>query len=274
MADPAFVKRYGAWGFVAGASDGVGQAFAETLARQGLNVVLLARRRENLERLAASIEQQYGVKTRVLAIDLAAADAAARTATEVRDLEIGFFVYCAGADANFQPFLTAPLAVAESMVQRNCTVLLQLCHTLCAGMAERGRGAVVIFGSGAGFAGTAKIAAYSATKAFNMVFAEGLWCELKPKGVDVLGLILGETDTPALRRLKFERGLSASPDAPVKGAERPQDVVDDALANLTKGPTRLANKTMRLGLRLLYPFSRNFVVNLMAKASEKVMGKD
>lgn len=274
MRQLSFAEQYGPWALVAGASDGVGRAFAETLASRGLNVVLLARRKVVLDEVASSIERQYKVRTRVVALDLSTTDVAARLASEVSDLEIGFFVYCAGADSNFKPFLSSPLEVAESMLHRNCNVLMQLCHHLCGPMVKRGKGATVIFGSGAGFAGTQNMVAYAATKAFDMVFAEALWCELKPKGVNVLGLILGETDTPALRRLRFERGLAKSSDEPVKGAETPQYVVDDALAHLNKGPIRLANKTMRIGLRFLYPFSRNFVVGLMAKASEKIMGKD
>ncbi|PTU32491.1 SDR family NAD(P)-dependent oxidoreductase [Stenotrophobium rhamnosiphilum] len=270
----SFAEQYGPWAIVAGASDGVGRAFAETLASRGLNVVLLARRRETLNDVSSSIERQYKVQTRVIAMDLATTDAAARLMAEVNDLEIGFFVYCAGADSNFKPFLSSPLEVAESMLHRNCNVLMQLSHHLCGPMATRGRGATVILGSGAGFSGTQNMVAYAATKAFDMVFAEALWCELKPKGVNVLGLILGETDTPSLRKLRYERGLSKSTDEPVKGAETPQYVVDDALAHLEKGPIRLANKMMRVGLRFLYPFSRNFVVGLMAKASEKIMGKD
>jgi short-subunit dehydrogenase len=268
-----FAEQYGPWALVAGASDGVGRAFAETLASRGLNVVLLARRRTALDEVSASIERQHGVKTRVVVMDLAQGDAAERVAQEVGDLEIGFLVYCAGADSNYKPFLPSPLEVAESMLHRNCMVPMQLSHRLCRSMTDRGRGAVVILGSGAGFAGTANMVAYCASKAFDMVFAEALWCELKPRGVDVLGLILGETDTPALRRLRFERGLARSIDEPVKGAEPPQYVVDDALAHLTQGPIRMANRTMRRGIRLLYPFSRNLVVALMTKASQKVMGK-
>lgn len=269
-----FKQKYGPWALVAGASDGVGRQFAETLAGRGLDVVLLARRQPLLDELAAGIAQRHGVRTRVIAMDLALADAGQRVAEAVNDLEIGFLVYCAGADAVFKPFLSAPPGIAESMLQRNCGTLMQLCHALCGRMLPRGRGGVVIFGSGAGFAGTRNMAAYAASKAFDMVFAEALWCELKPAGIDVLGLILGETDTPALRRLRFERGLSRSPDEPVRGAESPQAVVDDAIAHLDQGPIRLANRAMRWGLRAIYPFSRNFVVSLMSKASEKLMGKD
>ena len=268
-----FLERYGPWALVAGASEGVGRVFAETLAERGLNGILLARREQALKEVALEIERQHGVRTRVVAIDLAAIDASSRIAAEVSDLEIGFFVYCAGGDSNYKSFLGTPLAVAESMLQRNCLIPMQLCHHLGSAMVQRQRGAVVIVGSGAGFSGAANLAAYAASKAFDMVFAEALWCELHPQGIDVLGLILGETDTPALRRLRFERGLATHPDEPVKSAETPQAVVNDALAHLTHGPTRFANRKMRWGLRFIYPFSRNFVVSLMGKAQAKAMGK-
>ncbi len=77
---------------------------------------------------------------------------------------------------------------------------MQLCHHFARPMVERGNGGIVIFGLGTGLAGGPTVA-YGASKAFDMVFAEALWAELHDEGVDVLGLILGKTDTPALRRL-------------------------------------------------------------------------
>lgn len=269
----AFAQQYGPWALVAGASEGVGAAFADGLAERGLNVVLLARRKAVLDQVAASIRSRHGVETRTLAIDLAQDDAAERVLDGVGDLVVGFFVYCAGADPDYRHFLASPRETAESMLHRNCTVPMQLCHCLAGPMVERGRGGIVIFGSGAGFAGAPNMVAYAASKAFDMVFAEALWGELKPKGVDVLGLILGETDTPALRRLRHDRGL-AGPDEPVASAATVQEVIDDAFAHLTKGPTRLANKKMRRGLRLLFPLSRNTMVRLMSKASKRTMGED
>lgn len=268
-----FSAQYGPWALIAGASEGVGRVFAEQLAERGLNVVLIARREHVLNQIASELTLRHGVQVRVLAIDLATSDAASQVKNAVSDVDIGFLVYCAGADTNFKPFLDAPLAAAESMVHRNCNLPMQLCYHFCGAMVQRGRGAVVLLGSGAAFAGSNDMAAYGASKAFDMVFAEALYCELKPKGIDVLGLILGETDTPALRRLRHDLGLAPGPDEPVKGAETPEYVVNDCLANLTKGPTRLANRKMRWGLKILFPFSRNFIVSLMAKANAKVMGQ-
>ncbi|MGB8504987.1 SDR family NAD(P)-dependent oxidoreductase, partial [Mycobacterium sp.] len=194
-----FADKYGPWALVAGASDGVGAAFAEGLAERGVNVVLLARRQAVLDDVAAGIEACTGAETRTLAVDLAEPSATATIADATKDLQIGFLVYCAGADPNFEPFLANPIETAESMVQRNCIVPMQLCHHFAPAMVQRGSGGIVIFGSGAGLAGGPNMVAYGATKAFDMVFAEALWAELHDKGVDVLGLILGKTNTPALR---------------------------------------------------------------------------
>jgi uncharacterized protein len=207
-----FAAKYGPWALVAGASDGLGAAFAAGLADRGLNVVLLARRQAVLDRVAAEINSRAPVETRTLAVDLAEPGAASAIAAATSDLEIGFLVYCAGADPNFKPFLATPIGAAEAMVQRNCMVPMQLCHHFAPAMVERGSGGIVIFGSGAGLAGGPNIVAYGASKAFDMVFAEALWAELHDKGVDVLGIILGKTNTPALRQLEHSRGQISSPD--------------------------------------------------------------
>lgn len=267
-----FADKYGPWALVAGASDGVGSAMAEELARRGLNVVLLARRQAVLDDVAAGITTRTGVQTRTLAIDLAAPGASGDVIAATEDLDIGFLVYCAGADPNFRPFLSSPLSVAESLVQRNCLVPMQLCHHYARPMVERGRGGIVIFGSGAGFAGGPNMVAYGASKAFDMVFAEALWTELHSSGVDVLGLILGKTDTPALRKLEHERGQISSPEDTPPGAAAVDDVVAAAFANLTQGPTCLVGAEIQAAAQLMASVSRNEAVRLIAQAVTAAMG--
>ena len=267
-----FADKYGPWALVAGASDGVGSAMAEELARRGLNVVLLARRQAVLSEVAADISARTGVQTRTLAIDLAAPGAAGTVIEATADLDVGFLVYCAGADPGFAPFLSSPLSDAESLVQRNCMVPMQLCHHYARPMVERGRGGIVIFGSGAGFAGGPNMVAYGASKAFDMVFAEALWTELHDRGVDVLGLILGKTDTPALRKLEYERGQIPSLEDAPPGAAAVDDVVAAAFANLTDGPTCLAGPEIQAAAQLMASVSRNDAVRFIAQAVTAAMG--
>ncbi|MDT5145380.1 MAG: uncharacterized protein QOC58_25 [Mycobacterium sp.] len=269
-----FATKYGPWALVAGASDGVGEAFARGLAERGVNVVLLARRQALLDRVAADIESQTPSRTRTLAVDLTQPGATTAIEAATADLEIGFLVYCAGADPDFKPFLANSIEAAEAMVQRNCMVPMQLCHHFARPMVQRGRGGIVVFGSGAGLAGGPNMVAYGASKAFGMVFAEALWSELRGTGVDVLGLILGKTDTPALRRLEHSRGQLASPDETPTGAAAVEDVIAEAFENLTNGPTWLVGDDMRAAARVLASLTRKQAVELLAQAAAAAMGSD
>jgi uncharacterized protein len=267
-----FAEQYGPWAVIAGASEGVGALFAEALAQRGLNLVLLARRQAVLDEVAADIRERTDVQTRTVAVDLALPGAATEVAAATTDLDIGFLVYCAGADPDFGPFLANDLAAAEAMVQRNCVVPMQLCHHFAPAMAGRGRGGIVLLGSGAGLAGGPNMVAYGASKAFGMVFAEALWTELNDKGVDVLGLILGKTDTPALRRLEHSRGQLDSLDAPPSDAVAAQDVVTEAFEHLTDGPTWFVGEQMRTAAQLMGSITRNQAVEFIKQASAAAMG--
>lgn len=267
-----FASKYGPWALIAGASDGVGAAFATALAERGVNVVLLARRQSVLEEVAAHINSTTSAQTRILVVDLAQPDATATIAVATSDLEIGFLVYCAGADPNYQPFLANPIEDAESMVQRNCMVPMQLCHHFAPAMVQRGSGGIVIFGSGAGLAGGPNMVAYGASKAFDMVFAEALWSELHDKGVDVIGLILGKTDTPALRQLEHSRGQLDSLDDVPTAAVPVDEVIAEAFENLTNGPTVMVGEMMRAAAQLTASLTRNQTVELFAQAAAAAMG--
>jgi short-subunit dehydrogenase len=269
-----FAAKYGPWALVAGASDGVGAAFAEGIAERGVNVVLVARRQGVLDEVAAGIAARTGVETRTLAVDLAEHDATSAIAAATDDLDIGFLVYCAGADPNFEPFLANPIETAETMVHRNCVVPMQLCHHFAPAMVDRRTGGIVVFGSGAGLAGGPNMVAYGATKAFDMVFAEALWSELHDKGVDVLGLILGKTNTPALRRLEHSRGHLSSEDEAPSDAASVDEVISEAFDNLTNGPTVMVGEMMRAAAPMLASVTRNEAVNLIIQASAAAMGGD
>lgn len=266
--------KYGPWALLVGASDGVGALFAERLASEGVNVTLVARRQHLLDEVAKGIRERSNAETRTVAVDLTEPDASQRVIEATDDLEIGMLVYCAGGDPNYQPFLVNPVSAAEDLLQRNCLVLMRLCHHFAGQMVERGRGGIVNFTSGAALAGGRNMVAYGATKAFDMVFTEGLWVELHDKGVDVLGLVLGMTDTPALRKLEFERGRLASIDEVPQGAVTAASVVDEAFANLGNGPTIATGDDVRMAFELFKSMSRNEVVRLIMQMSAEVMGTD
>jgi hypothetical protein len=191
---PRLRDRYGEWALVTGASSGIGASFARALARDGVSVVLAARREERLRSLAAALEQEHGVATRVVAVDLAERDGAARLADAVADLDVAMLVANAGF-GHAGRFTALEEARLVEMVQVNCTAALVLARRLLPRMTERGRGALVFTGSLAAKQPMPLHATYAASKAFVELLGEALWAEHRGTGVDVLVLEPGTTET-------------------------------------------------------------------------------
>ena len=270
----SFAERYGPWVLIVGASEGIGAMFAQALAGHGLNVLLVARRQAGLDEVAAAVCAGSSVEARTLAVDLTAEDAVRVIADATSTLEISMLVYCAGGDPNYEPFLSQPIENAMALVQRNCVVPMRLCHHFAAPMQERGHGGIVVVSSGAGLVGGRNMVAYGASKAFDMVMAEALWAELHSTGIDVLGVVLGVTDTPALRRTLLRRGQLADPDEPIPGASTAEAVVAETLANLSSGPTCFATEDVREGVKHLGAMSRNDAARFLLQLDGGVMGHD
>jgi short-subunit dehydrogenase len=262
-----FTTRYGPWAVVAGASEGIGAAFSRRLAAQGVNVVLVARREGPLAALELELRAEYRVETRVVALDLSAAGAEQVLFDATAALEVGFLVYNAGADEHGAFFLDVAPEVWAAMVHRNCVVPLLATHHYGTPMVERGRGGVILVTSGAAWAGGARLATYAATKAFDLVFGESLWAELGPRGVDVLSLVAGATDTPAFRALLESRGR-----AMVDGVDDADDVARAGLEHLGEGPTWSMGTPDGAGPSLLGSLPRRAAVEAMSAGNEMVIG--
>jgi uncharacterized protein len=227
----SFAERYGPWAVVAGASEGTGRSFARRIAANGVPCILLARRAEPLASLAEEIHADTGVRCLSASVDLAAPDALERIIDAVGEREVGLYVSNAGSDPNGARFLDRDAAVWLDLVQRGVVTLVRSCHHFGGLMRTRRRGGLLLVNSGACYGGGSFLAAYSATKAFMLNLGEGLWSELRPHGVDVLNLVLGMTDTPALRKLLAE---NAQP-VPANIAS-PDEVAEVGLARLPHGP--------------------------------------
>jgi uncharacterized protein len=254
---PTFQEQYGPWAVVAGASDGTGAAFARHIAQRGVNVVLVARRKAVLDEVAAGL----GADARTVVLDLSADEAGAELARATDDLEVGLFVYNAGADPHGGLFLDTSAADVRSMVRRNCATVAESCHHFGGHMVRRGRGGLVLVSSGAAWAGGRTIAAYAATKAFDVVLAEGLWAEWHDRGVDVLTIVLGATDTPALRRQLERFGGDFGPLADADA------VAEEALEHLADGPTWSYGMPDPGGPSPFASFSRRDAVRLMSQGA-------
>jgi short-subunit dehydrogenase len=256
----AFGTTYGPWAVVAGASEGLGAEFARGCASRGLDVVLVARRGGLLEELASRIEDAYGVRTRTLVLDLARPGLAGAVDGATRDLDVGLLVYNA-AFARIAPFMDQSLEDLLRTVDVNCRGPVELCHLLGRRMAARGRGGIVLMSSLVGMQGSALLAGYAASKAFDLVLAESLWDELRGRGVDVLACVAGATRTPNF--LASEPRSAGPLAAPVM---EPADVVERALDSLGLRPVvvaGLANRMTGLVLGRLVP--RKLAVMIMGR---------
>ena len=186
----------GKWALVTGASAGIGVALARELGAGGTNLVLTARRKDRLEKLAQELSSTHKIGVEVFAADLAQTDApqqifAHTLATKITvDLLInnaGFGAYGALATVETQRLL--------DMVQVNCNAVVHLTRLYLPHMLNQRRGDVLIVASTASFQAVPFISTYAATKAFDLLFAEGLAEEVKSYGVRVCALCPGSTET-------------------------------------------------------------------------------
>jgi short-subunit dehydrogenase len=226
-----FAAKYGPWALIAGASEGTGAEFARQVAAMGLNLILIARREGPLDALADEIGKVHAVKVVTATIDLTKKDAATRIAEIAAPFEVGLMIANAGADTNGSLFLDRDIADWEALVAMNVSTTMRLAHHFGQGMRERGRGGMILVGSGACYGGLNGLGVYCASKGFVMNLAEGLWAEFRHYGIEVLNLILGRTDTPAHRKILEESGQSIP-----EGMASPVDVAKVGLEQLPHGP--------------------------------------
>jgi short-subunit dehydrogenase len=211
-----FREQYGPWAIVAGASEGTGRSFALQLAERGLSLILIALHGP-LDGVAAEA-RAHGVEVITARIDLAHPHAMDRIAEAAGERQVGLYVANAGGDVNASRYLDQDVKAWTALAYVNMLTTMQAAHYFGRRMRARGRGGLLIVNSGGAYGGGSFLVTYNACKAFLLNFAEGLWAELRPHGVDVLSIQLGVTDTPTLRRILAKMGKTeladmASPDA-------------------------------------------------------------
>ncbi|UVO52638.1 SDR family oxidoreductase [Sphingomonas sp. SUN039] len=223
--------KYGPWALITGASEGTGAEFALRLADAGLNCILIARREGPLADLAEQVRAK-GVDCVSASVDLTAPDATDRIVAAVGTREVGLFIANAGADTNSSLFLDREVGDWERLVTLNIVTTMRNCHHFGQGMRARGRGGMILVGSGSCYGGLHGMGVYSGVKAFDICFGEGLWAEMRHVGVDVLNLILGRTNTPAHHRISEANGRPFDPTGMASAA----DVARIGLEQLPHGP--------------------------------------
>jgi len=227
----SLLEKYGPWAVIAGGSEGVGVSFARKLAADGVNLVLLARKSGPLEGTAGDVRADYGVDVRTLSIDLTDPEGALAKVRAVTDgLDVGMLIYNAGTDNVAKDFIDRPVDAALRTIGLNVLGQTLFAHHFGEAMRRRGKGGIILVGSLLAYAGGGGMSIYAAAKSFSHTLAKSLWYELRPHGVDVLGLVLSATRTPAAERL----GLRM--DHPGMEASDPDVVAAEGLEQLGRVP--------------------------------------
>jgi hypothetical protein len=161
---PSFQERYGPWALITGASSGIGAEFARQLAALGLNMVLVARRRDRIEHLALQLSERHNIRTRTIAADLSPSDFMSSIGPMTEELEIGLLVNNAGF-ALTGGFWDHALEKELELLNVNCRAPLILAYEFGRKMIERKRGGIIFLASMVGFASVPFWANYAASKA-------------------------------------------------------------------------------------------------------------
>lgn len=255
------VDRYGPWALVAGASEGLGAAFARALASRGMNLVLVARRKTMLDMLASEYRRLYHIEVLCLEIDLSMPEFLVKLHSSLSGLEVGVVVYNA-AFAPVGDFATMDPADLLRVVQVNVASPLALVRSLLPPMIGRKRGAIILMSSLAGNQGSPRLTTYAASKAFNTVLAEGLWHELRGRGLEVIVCCAGAVRTPGYAK-------TAGSDAP--GALDAEFVIERTLSALGRGPRVIPgfiNQVANLVLSRIVP--RRMAISIMAGSTKNL----
>ena len=266
--DASFRSKYGPCALVAGAAVGLGAEYARQIAARGLDLILLDRDTAPLGTTAAEIRSAHGVEVTTLTVDLGRPDLVDAIQPAVAGREIGLIVYNA-ALGTVAPFFELPPAHVDAMIDVNCRAPLRIVHALVPAMMQRRRGGVILMSSMSGNIGSAQLAVYAASKAFDLVVADALWVELQPHGVDVLAVQPGSTRTPG-----WLSSQPTGPDATPLPAMEPADVVREALAALGVEPVVVPGDLNRQGAEALARLPRRQAIELLSSITSKLVRND
>ena len=217
---------------VTGASSGIGEAYAERLAADGWDLVVVARSGDRLSELAARLNQARGVTVRSVPADLSRPGEMERVGSEIGAMPVDMLVNNAGL-AHYMPFADLAATQAAELVDLNVLAPVLLTRAVLPGMLARSRGTIINIASLLAFSGAAQIAwlpkraVYAATKSFLVTFSQALSAEVRDRGIQV------QVVCPGVVRSEFHSrqgmDMSAVP------RMEPGQVVQASLADLADG---------------------------------------
>ncbi|MGL5417810.1 MAG: 7beta-hydroxysteroid dehydrogenase [Clostridium sp.] len=221
-------EKYGQWGIILGATEGVGKAFCEKIAEGGMNVVMVGRREEMLKELGTQIEEKFNVKTLVIRADFADSNSVEQIFEKTKDLDMGFMSYVA-CFHTFGKLQDTSWEKHEQMLNVNIITFLKCFYHYMGIFSKQNRGAIINVSSLTGISSSPYNAQYGAGKSYILKLTEAVACEAAKTNVDVQVITLGTTLTPSL--------LSNLPGGPageavMRTALTPEACVNEAFENL------------------------------------------
>jgi short-subunit dehydrogenase len=188
-------QRYGDWALVTGGTSGIGAALAQELAREGLNLVLVARSEPSLQLHADKLRVQHGIQVRTIAADLSNEQGLAHVLQAAADVPVSVLAPCAAMETQ-GVLVESDAQLQRAMVQMNVIGPMVLAQRFGQDMVRRGKGAILFVSSLSGWMPQPWMAGYGASKSYIIGLAAGMHFEMKGTGVDVTVLSPGPTDTP------------------------------------------------------------------------------
>lgn len=252
---------------ITGASSGIGVEFARHLARRGSDVVLVARRQDRLEALAAELQTAYGVRAVPVALDLSAPHAGRVLAAEVdrRGLTVTSLINNAGFGAD-GPFHEQDPDRLRDLVNLNVAGLVDVTRAFIGSLRAADHGVLINIASMAAYQPIPSMAVYAASKAFVLSFTEALWGEARGTGLRVMSA------APGLTRTEF---FDAQGSAAYRGRyQTPDQVVENVLRAIERSdppPSMISGRSNSLGAALVRLLSRRRVVLVAARAGASSM---
>lgn len=259
--------KYGKWALVTGASSGIGKAFANLLASQGFNLILVARRTEILAQLARQFSKQYNIVAIYKSIDLSRPSLLDNIKDIAGDKDISLLVSNAGV-GKIGEFEQCDLEEFERNLFVNTTAHLKLAHWYSqTRIQNKKRGGMILVSSIAAYQGVGYATNYAASKAYVLGLAEGLHYELREKGIAVTALLPGPTKTPMLTDNPDVDMLDAMPIPP----QMPETVAAEGLKAITRNKSvHISGLANRISSHIMpRKLSVKFWGGMMAKILKK-----